>query len=74
VLRAKLHGRANVTISKRGFYVAPGRTATLRVRLSKRVRALLGKTRRLRVNAAAHTADTAHSSAAETLVVRAPRR
>ena len=72
VLRARGSGRVTRAIAERGFYVGAGKTATLTVRLSKRVRALLAHSHKLRVSAAASSFDTAHSSAAATFQLRAP--
>jgi hypothetical protein len=73
VLRARGAGRVTRAIAKRGFYVGAGKTATVTVRLSKRVRKLLAHTHKLRVSAAASSFDTAHSSAAATFQLVAPR-
>jgi Subtilase family len=74
VLRTRAHGsRVTVSIAKRGFYVPAGSSRTVTVRLTKRVRAMLERNRKLQVSAAAASLDTEHSAAAATFLVRAPK-
>jgi hypothetical protein len=74
VLRTRAHGgRVTLSIGKRGFYVPAGRSRTVTVRLTKRVRAMLEHSRKLQVSAAAASLDTEHSAAAATFLVRAPK-
>jgi hypothetical protein len=74
VLRTRAHGsRVTLPIGKRGFYVPAGKSRTVTVRLTKRVRAMLDQHRKLQVSAAAASLDTEHSAAAATFLVRAPK-
>ena len=74
VLRTRAHGsRVTLSIGKRGFYVPAGKSRTVTVRLTKRVRAMLDRHRKLQVSAAAASLDTEHSAAAATFVVRAAK-
>jgi hypothetical protein len=72
VLRTRARGsRTTVSIANRGFYVPAGRSRTITVRLTKRVRAMLHQHRKLQVSAAAASLDTEHSAAAATFLVLA---
>jgi hypothetical protein len=71
VLRTRAHGSRTVSIANRGFYVPAGSSRTVTVRLTKRVRAMLAKSRKLQVSAAAASLDTEHSAAAATFLVLA---
>jgi subtilase family protein len=74
VLRTRAHGsRVTLSIGKRGFYVPAGKSRTVTVRLTKRVRAMLDRSRKLQVSAAAASLDTEHSAAAATFLLRAPK-
>jgi hypothetical protein len=73
VLRTRVRGgNVTVAIGKRGFYVPAGSSRTITVRLTKRVRAMLDHSRKLKVSAAAASLDTEHSAAAATFLMRSP--
>jgi Subtilase family len=74
VLRARVRGSSvTVAIAKRGFYVPAGSARTVTVRLTKRVRAMLEHSRKLKVSAAGGSLDDKNSANPANFLVRAPK-